>query len=122
VSKILVVDDSNLARRATRAILEGAGHEVSDAQDGLAAIERYFLDKPELVLLDVTMRDMDGLEVLQRIRAVDPDARIVFVTADVQSSTREMAVAGGASGFVIKPVSSGPLLSAVAEALPARPR
>lgn len=121
MSKILVVDDSNLARRATRAILEAAGHEVSDAQDGLAAIERYFLDKPELVLLDVTMRDMDGLEVLQRIRSVDPEARIVFVTADVQSSTREMAVAGGASGFVVKPVSSGPLLDAIAEALSGRP-
>jgi two-component system, chemotaxis family, chemotaxis protein CheY len=121
VSKILVVDDSNLARRAARAILEEAGHEVSDAHDGLSAIERYFLDKPELVLLDVTMRDMDGLEVLKRIRAVDPEARIVFVTADVQSSTREMALAGGASGFVHKPVSSGPLLSAVGEALSGRP-
>ena len=121
MSKILVVDDSNLARRATRAILEEAGHEVSDAQDGLSAIERYFLDKPELVLLDVTMRDMDGLEVLKRIRAVDPDARIIFVTADVQSSTREMAVAGGAGGFVVKPVSSASLLGAISDVLPARP-
>jgi two-component system chemotaxis response regulator CheY len=118
VSKILVVDDSNLARRAARAILEEAGHVVIEAQDGLAAIERYFLDKPELVLLDVTMRDMDGLEVLKRIRAIDPEARIVFVTADVQSSTREMAAAGGAGGFVVKPVSSGTLLDAIAVALP----
>ena len=65
-----------LVCRATRAILEQAGHEVTDAQDGLSAIERYFLDKPDLVLLDVTMRDMDGLEVLRRIRALDPQAEL----------------------------------------------
>ncbi|MBA4016837.1 MAG: response regulator [Pirellula sp.] len=118
MSKILVVDDSGLARRATRMILENAGHEVTDAQDGLAAIERYFLDKPELVLLDVTMRDMDGLEVLKRLRDLDPAVRVVFVTADVQSSTREMADAGGACGFIVKPVSAQPLLSAIAAILP----
>lgn len=118
MSKILVVDDSGLARRATRAILEQAGHDVLDAQDGLSAIERYFLDKPELVLLDVTMRDMDGLEVLKRIRALDPKARVVMVTADVQSSTREMASAGGASGFLVKPISTQPLLGMIGEVLP----
>jgi two-component system chemotaxis response regulator CheY len=117
VAKILVVDDSGLARRATRQILETAGHQVTDAQDGLSALERYFLDKPQLVLLDVTMRDMDGLEVLTRIRELDPTARVVFVTADVQSSTREMADAGGACGFVVKPVSTKSLLQAIVDAL-----
>ena len=121
MAKILIVDDSGLARRGTRHILEEAGHQVTDAQDGLTALEQYFLDKPELVLLDVTMRDMDGLEVLKRIRELDSTARVIIVTADVQSSTREMADAGGAVGFVVKPVSTKPLLEAVVRGLQESP-
>src|SRR5688572_3989048 len=117
MTKILVVDDSALARRATRKILEDGGYEVIEAQDGLAALERYYLDKPALVLLDVTMKDMNGIEVLQRMRELNPVASIVIVTADVQTSTREMALSGGACGFVTKPISAIPLLSAVQSAL-----
>lgn len=117
MSKILVVDDSNLARRTSRRILENAGHEVVEAQDGLMALERYFIEKPNAVLLDVTMREMDGIEVLKRLREMDSRAVVVIVTADVQSSTREMASEGGAAGFVIKPVSSSLLLSAISGAL-----
>ncbi|MGV3486805.1 MAG: response regulator [Planctomycetaceae bacterium] len=115
--KILIVDDSNLARRTTRKILEDAGHEVVEAQDGLAALERYFTDRPDLTLLDVTMREMDGIEVLRRIRDLDAQAIAVIVTADVQSSTRDMASQAGAAGFVIKPVSPPLLLAAIDAAL-----
>jgi two-component system, chemotaxis family, chemotaxis protein CheY len=61
MAKILVIDDSSLSRRICHKILEEAGHAVTDATDGLAAIERYALDRPDLVLLDVTMAEMDGL-------------------------------------------------------------
>lgn len=115
--KILIVDDSNLARRTTRKILEDAGHEVVEAQDGLGALERYFTEKPHLTLLDVTMREMDGIEVLQRIRELDDQAIAVIVTADVQSSTRQMAAEAGAAGFVVKPVSPPVLLAAINSAL-----
>jgi two-component system chemotaxis response regulator CheY len=113
VAKILIVDDSNLARRTTRRILEEAGYEVVDAEDGLAALERYFIEKPKIVLLDVTMREMDGIEVLNRLRQIDAQACVIIVTADIQSSTRQMADEGGASGFVVKPVTSPSLLAAV---------
>jgi two-component system, chemotaxis family, chemotaxis protein CheY len=113
VAKILIVDDSNLARRTTRRILEEAGHEVVDAEDGLTALERYFIEKPNVVLLDVTMREMDGIEVLNRLRQIDVQACVIIVTADIQSSTRQMAEEGGASGFVMKPVTSPALLAAV---------
>jgi two-component system chemotaxis response regulator CheY len=113
VAKILVVDDSNLARRTTRRILEEAGHEVVDADDGLSALERYFIVKPDLVLLDVTMREMDGIEVLSRLRQIDAKACVIIVTADIQSSTRQMAEEGGAAGFVMKPVASAALLETV---------
>ena len=115
--RILVVDDSTLARRSARKILEGAGHEVFEAEDGLRALERFYLDKPHVVVLDVTMKDMDGIEVLRRLREMDSTARVVIVTADVQDSTRDMARQGGASGFVIKPVLGRLLLQAVENAL-----
>ena len=117
MAKILIVDDSGLARRSTRRILEDAGHEVVDAEDGFTALERYFIEKPKIVLLDVTMREMDGIEVLTRLRQMDAQACVIIVTADIQSSTREMAEAGGASGFVMKPVSARDLLAAIATIL-----
>jgi two-component system, chemotaxis family, chemotaxis protein CheY len=117
VAKILIVDDSGLARRSTRKILGGAGHEVVEAEDGLRALEQYYLEKPRAVLLDVTMKGMDGIEVLKRLRELDPNANVVIVTADVQTSTRELAELGGACGFVVKPVLAEQLLAAVADAV-----
>ena len=117
MAKILVVDDSSLSRKISRRILEAAGHTVEDAADGLAALERYALARPDLVLLDVTMNEMNGLEVLRQLRAMDPAARVVMATADAQTSTRTLSEAGGAVGFVLKPLVSGPLLRAVDAAL-----
>lgn len=117
MATILVVDDSNLSRKTSRRILEGAGHSVIDASDGLAALERYALERPDAVLLDVTMAEMDGLEVLRQLRAIDPNARVVMATADVQSSTRDLAQTGGAAGFVTKPFAADVVLAAVTAAL-----
>jgi len=111
--KILVVDDSSLARRSTRKILETAGYEVLEAENGLSGLELYYLEKPAVVVLDVTMKDMDGIEVLKRIRDLDETAKVVIATADVQSSTRQMAEDGGACGFVNKPVLAKSLLDAI---------
>jgi len=117
MAKLLIVDDSALSRRTSRRILEGAGHAVAEAADGLAALERYALDRPDVVLLDVTMAEMDGLEVLRQLRAMDLDARVVMATADVQTSTRTLAEAGGAVGFVVKPLTTETVLRAVTAAL-----
>lgn len=117
MATILVVDDSSLSRRVSRRILESAGHTVTDAADGMAALERFALDRPDLVLLDVTMAEMDGLEVLRQLRAMDPAARVVMATADVQSSTRALAEDGGAVGFVTKPLTSEAITRAVDAAL-----
>src|SRR4051812_16716938 len=103
MAKILVVDDSGLSRRISRNILETAGHAVVEAEDGILALERYFLEKPDLVLLDITMKGMSGIEVLKKLREMDPGARVVIATADIQQSTRTMTREGGALGFVTKP-------------------
>jgi two-component system, chemotaxis family, chemotaxis protein CheY len=117
MAKILVVDDSNLSRRISRRILQDAGHEVVEAEDGIVALERYFLEKPDLVMLDITMKGMNGIEVLNKLRELDSRARVVIATADIQSSTRTLTRAGGASGFITKPFSAEPLLNAVNAAL-----
>jgi two-component system chemotaxis response regulator CheY len=117
MARILVVDDSALSRKISRRILEEAGHAVEEAGDGLAALERYALARPNLVLLDVTMNEMDGLEVLRQLRAMDPAARVVMATADAQTSTRNLSEAGGAIGFVLKPFASETVLRAVDAAL-----
>jgi two-component system chemotaxis response regulator CheY len=119
-AKILLVDDSGLARRSMRAILEPAGYTVVEAEDGMSALERYFLEKPDLVLLDLVMRGMNGLDVLTKLQELDGDARVIVVSADIQDSSREMAENGGASGFVTKPVERAAILKVIADVLEAK--
>jgi two-component system, chemotaxis family, chemotaxis protein CheY len=113
MAKILVVDDSGMSRRTLRKILESNGHEVVEADEGIVALERYFLDKPDLVFLDLTMTGMYGIDVLNRLREMDPGALVIVASADIQSSTREMVAAGGASAFINKPFTSNKVLDAV---------
>ncbi len=63
MAKILIVDDSSMSRRMLRNILEKAGHQVIEAKDGISGIEAYFLDHPDIVLLDLVMEGMYGLDV-----------------------------------------------------------
>jgi two-component system chemotaxis response regulator CheY len=116
-TRVLIVDDSALTRRTLRQILEAAGCDVVEAEDGLIALERYFLDKPDVVMLDLVMRGMYGLDVLQKLRELDGDARIVVVSADIQSSSRELAEEAGAKAFVNKPFDKAEILGALSTAL-----
>jgi two-component system chemotaxis response regulator CheY len=113
MAKILVVDDSGMSRRSLRKILEPLGHQVIEAEDGISALERYFIDKPDLVLLDLTMTGMYGVDVLDKLREMDPEARVIVASADIQSSTRELVRAGGAQAFINKPFTIDQVLSAV---------
>jgi two-component system chemotaxis response regulator CheY len=117
VARLLIVDDSGLSRRISRRILTEAGHEVMEAQDGISAIEQYFLTKPDLVLLDITMQGMNGIEVLTKLRQMDPQARVVIATADIQSSTQVITNAAGAVGFVTKPLQTDEVVRVVDAAL-----
>lgn len=114
MAKILIVDDSAYARRIHRRILESGGHSVVEATSGLGALEAFGLERPDAVLLDLSMEDLSGVEVLQQIREMDGEARVLVVTADVQRSTRDQVRDAGASGFVAKPVKPDDLLTSVA--------
>jgi two-component system chemotaxis response regulator CheY len=115
--KILVVDDSAMSRRYLKRILESSGYSVLEAEDGISALETYHLEQPDLVMLDMLMKGMYGLEVLAKLREMDAGARVVIVSADIQNSTREMAKEGGALAFVNKPFTGPILLETVAEIL-----
>ena len=116
-TKILIVDDSALSRRTLRRILETSGYDVVEADDGMAALEVYFLEKPNLVLLDLVMKGMYGLDVLVKLREMDQQARVVVASADIQSSTRKMVDDAGALGFITKPFISEQVLAVVEKAL-----
>lgn len=115
--KIMVVDDSAMSRRALRRILESGNYSVVEAEDGMAALEKYFLEKPDLVMLDMLMKGMYGLEVLTKLREMDKDARVVIVSADIQHSTREMVKEAGAIDFINKPFAAESVLNIVARIL-----
>jgi two-component system chemotaxis response regulator CheY len=115
--KILIVDDSSLSRRTLRRILETAEYEIVEADDGMVALETYFLEKPSLVLLDLVMKGMYGLDVLVKLREMDQQARVIVASADIQSSTRKMVDEAGALGFINKPFISEQVLATVEAAL-----
>ena len=116
-AKILVVDDSSLARRLMRQTLEELGYVVHEASDGAQALERYVLESPNLVLLDMVMTGMYGLDVLSKLRELDPKALVIVATADIQKSTRDMVRSAGAVALINKPVKKEELVSVVDKAL-----
>jgi two-component system, chemotaxis family, chemotaxis protein CheY len=115
--KVLIVDDSGMARRALRQILESAGYDVAEADDGLNALERYFLDKPDVVMLDLVMKGMYGLDVLTKLREMDREARVIVVSADIQTSSHDLVEQAGAVAFVNKPFDRDDILKALGMAL-----
>lgn len=116
-TKILIVDDSALARRTLRQLLESMDHAVEEASDGNQALERYFLARPDLVILDMVMNGMYGLEVLTKIREMNPSARVIVATADIQKSTAEQVKDAGAMGILNKPINRQVLTDALKRVL-----
>ena len=115
--KILIVDDSAMSRRMMRRIVESAGFEVVEAEEGPEALEKYYLDKPVAVFLDLTMRDMYGLEVLEKLRQMDPNARVIIASADIQDMTRDSVTQAGADAFINKHLTSEKVLGALNEVI-----
>ena len=117
MKNILIVDDSAFARRTLKQILEEGGFNVEEAKDGQDAIERYYLRRPDLVLLDMVMEGMGGLEVLRKIRELDPAAEVVIATADIQNATETEARQIGAAGYLRKPFNPQEVLDTINKVL-----
>lgn len=104
-AKILVVDDSGLARRLVRKILEELGYEVEDVSDGAQALERYLLHRHDAVVLDLLMQGMYGVEVLEKLKQLNPALPVVVSSADIQKTTRDQVKDSGAAAMINKPVT-----------------
>ncbi|WP_368008574.1 response regulator [Laspinema palackyanum] len=117
MAKILIVDDSTLSRGILRRILQTEGYSIIEAKNGLMGIESYYIEKPDLVLLDIAMPDMQGTEVLEKLLAFDDRARIVMATADLQELTRASVMAAGALGYLTKPYNPDAVLEMVNQVL-----
>lgn len=114
---ILVVDDAPFMRTMIRDILSREGYAIREAVDGREAVERYSEQRPDLVTLDITMPEMSGLEALREIREMDPNARVVMVSALGQQQVILEALECGALDFVVKPFQPGKVLETVRKCL-----
>jgi CheY-like chemotaxis protein len=101
--KVLVVDDEPEVRQVLHEFLSSRGYEVSVAPDGAAALTIVETDTPDLVLLDVAMPDMDGVETLRRIVAIQPSLPVIMVTANADIGITSKLLALGAVDYVPKP-------------------
>lgn len=101
--KILITDDSGFSRKVLRRMLEKEGYEVVEAADGMNAIEQFLVESPEAVFLDLTMPGLNGLEVISKLKHINPAVPIIIASADIQESTMKMAFELGATIYLHKP-------------------
>ncbi len=102
MKKILIIDDSAFARNTLKRIL-GGKFDFVEAEEGMQGIEKFYLEKPDLVILDLTMPGMKGMDVLTRMKQINPACRIIIGTADVQDYSRIESERLGADAYIIKP-------------------
>lgn len=118
MAKILVVDDAAFMRMMIKDILSKNGLDVvGEAADGAQAVEKYQELKPDLVTMDITMPEVDGIEALKRIRAIDSGARVIVCSAMGQQAMVIDAIQAGAKDFIVKPFQADRVIEAVQKAL-----
>lgn len=115
---ILIVDDEPGITAALMVRLEAHGYRVHHAINGMAGIEAAMLHRPDVIVLDVRMPDIDGFEVCSRLRAIDELAAIpvIFLTANVQDEARRRATAAGGTAFLSKPYQAADVIDAIERA------
>jgi two-component system chemotaxis response regulator CheY len=114
--KVLIVDDSLIIRKKITKILETLGHQVVfGAQNGQEAIDAYNEHKPDLVTMDITMPDMDGITAVKHIMKSDSNAKIIMVTSHGQEDMVIKSIQAGAVGYMLKPISDEKVAGAIGE-------
>lgn len=118
MAKFMIVDDSKFMRGIIRDTLEGGGHTVvAEAENGSDAVTMYKEFKPDAVTMDVTMWGKDGIQALEEIIQVDPDAKIIMVSALNEQTMRQTKSRIQAKAFITKPFTKEAFLAAVAGVL-----
>jgi len=117
MAKVLIVDDAEFLRLRLTKMLDAGGYEVFQAENGFKAVATYKDIHPDVVLMDITMPEMDGLAALKEIVGFDAKARVVMLTALGQESVVLEAVKSGARDFVVKPFEHDRVMSAITKLL-----
>jgi two-component system, chemotaxis family, chemotaxis protein CheY len=117
MTKVLVVDDAEFLRVRLTKMLTAEGHEVFQAENGVKAVAVYQEIHPDVVLMDVTMPEMDGLTALKEIVRLDAKAKVIMLTALGQESVVLEAVKSGARDFVVKPFEQERVMKAITKIL-----
>jgi len=114
MAKVLIVDDAAFMRMLVKKILTQAGHQiVGEAANGKEAVEKYQQLKPDLVTMDIVMPEMDGISAVKEIKKIDPDARIIMITAVGQEAKVMEALKSGAKGYIVKPFQAPKVIEEV---------
>ena len=112
--KVLIVDDAAFMRIKLKDILEKNNYEVvGEAENGIEAIEKYKEVSPDIVTMDITMPEMDGVQALKEIKAFDPNAKILMCSAMGQQSMVMDAIRAGAVDFIVKPFDTERVIHAL---------
>jgi two-component system chemotaxis response regulator CheY len=118
MKRILIVDDAAFMRMAIKNILVKHGYEVADeAENGQIGVSKYKDLKPDLVTMDITMPEMDGLSALKQIMDFDPNARVVMVSAMGQEQMVMEAIKSGAKSFIVKPFKEDHVIQTLSKVL-----
>ncbi len=118
MTRVLIVDDAAFMRMMIKDILEKNGFEViGEASNGIKAVEFYKKDKPDIVTMDITMPDMDGIQAVKAIKEFDPAAKVIMCSAMGQQSMVMDAIRAGARDFIVKPFQSDRVLEAIKKAI-----
>ncbi|SPF48781.1 Chemotaxis protein CheY [Candidatus Desulfosporosinus infrequens] len=111
MKKVLIVDDAIFMRMTIKKMLENSSYEVSgEAANGAMAVELYSELQPDIVTMDITMPEMTGIEALKKIKAMDPNAKVIMVTALGQEGMVKEAISSGAKNYLVKPFTEERLL------------
>ena len=116
--KILICDDTKFMRKMLREILSENGYEIiGEAENGIVAIEKYNQLKPDIVLMDITMPELDGIMALKGIIKMDSEAKVIMCSAMGQEEFVLEAIKNGAKDFVVKPFENQRVLDALEKVL-----
>lgn len=116
--RIMIVDDTAVMRLMLRHLLEKNGYEVvAEAATGIEAVDQYVVYKPDLVTMDFTMPDMDGISAVKEIIKIDPKAKIIMCSAMGQMDKVKAAIIAGARNFLVKPLQPEKVLAAIEKLL-----
>ncbi|AQR76609.1 response regulator [Paenibacillus larvae] len=117
-NRILVVDDAAFMRMMIRDILSKNGYEVvGEANDGNGAIEKFKELRPDLITMDITMPEMDGITALKEIKKMDPSAKVIMCSAMGQQAMVIDAIQAGAKDFIVKPFQADRVIEAIKKTL-----